>query len=239
MNGSRQLVGDLLPNLALYRDNKDVDIVVCPPFTSISACYEHVKDSSIFIGAQNLSTETEGAFTGEISAAMLLDQGCKHVIVGHSERRALYGESDKVVAKKARIAFDHGLIPIICVGESLDQRNSGDSHRVVLKQLESIFTYCGLDIFPKAIVAYEPIWAIGTGMTATGDQAQEIHKGIRESLNKASPGISSDTRIIYGGSVKPENARDLFGEVDIDGGLIGGASLTAKSFCGIIEGAIK
>ncbi len=189
--------------------------------------------TAIEVGAQNLDIHKPGAYTGEIAAEMLKEQRCSYVIVGHSERRALYGESSDLVAQKVKAAMAAELKPIICVGETLDERERGDTGRVVREQLMSVLDLNGVAIFPFAVVAYEPVWAIGTGRSASPDQAQEVHALIRESIAELNPVVADQTRLLYGGSVKPENAQGIFSSPDIDGGLIGGAALVASDFLAI------
>ncbi len=215
-----------------------VDVVLCPPFTLIPLVAEKLsRCSDIVCGAQNLSAHRFGAFTGEISAPMLRDCGCRYVIVGHSERRALYGEDDQLVAQKFAAALADELTPILCLGESLAQREAGKTQAVVARQLDAVLTACGVEPFRRAVIAYEPVWAIGTGKTATSEQAEEVHQFIRRRLAAVDATIAEKSRILYGGSVKPGNARTLFRETDIDGGLIGGASLGADGFLQIYRAA--
>ena len=189
------------------------------------------------LGAQDLYAEAGGAFTGEISGPMLLDAGCRYVIVGHSERRALMGDSDGVVARKFAAAQEHGLTPILCVGETLDERQSDSTLAVIGRQFSAVADAVGIEAFDNAVVAYEPVWAIGTGETATPEQAQEVHAALRAMAAKRSAKIAADLRLLYGGSVKAANAADLFSMSDIDGGLIGGASLDAREFLAICAAA--
>jgi len=216
----------------------DVDVAICPSFTLLSAVREAFSNSRAKVGGQNLFWEAKGAFTGEISAEMLLDAGCTYVIVGHSERRQYFGETDASVNRRAHAALAAGLIPIICVGETLDEREEGTTAEVIARQVQG-----GLDKFtaeqlPQIVVAYEPVWAIGTGKTATPAMAQEVHKQIRDLMVKLyGKEAAEQVRILYGGSVKPDNAVVLFREKDIDGGLVGGASLKAGDFAEIIKAA--
>jgi triosephosphate isomerase len=235
MNGSVAMTDDLLTGLkeGIVRSLSDVDVVVCPPFLYIPLAVQMLAGSTIKVGAQNLDIHKPGAYTGEIAAEMLKEQRCGYVIVGHSERRALYGESSDLVAQKVKAAMAAELKPIVCVGETLEERERGDTGRVVREQLMSVLDLNGVDIFPFAIVAYEPVWAIGTGRSASPDQAQEVHALIRESIAELNPGVADQTRLLYGGSVKPENAQGIFSSPDIDGGLIGGAALVASDFLAI------
>ena len=235
MNGSVAMTDDLLTGLkeGIVRSLPDVDVVVCPPFLYIPLAVQMLAGSTIKVGAQNLDIHKPGAYTGEIAAEMLKEQRCGYVIVGHSERRALYGESSDLVAQKVKAAMAAELKPIVCVGETLEERERGDTGRVVREQLMSVLDLNGVDIFPFAIVAYEPVWAIGTGRSASPNQAQEVHALIRESIAELNPGVADQTRLLYGGSVKPENAQGIFSSPDIDGGLIGGAALVASDFLAI------
>ena len=239
MNGSREMTETLVSGIGSGLPESDaVDVVVCPPFVYLDLCSAVAGGTPIAMGAQDLDIHEPGAFTGAIAADMLVDIGCEFVILGHSERRSLYGESDADVGVKASVAAAKGLTPIICVGETREERESNVTADVVCRQLDAVIDGAGIDIFPKALVAYEPVWAIGTGLTATDEQAQEVHSLIRQRIADASGQAAEGTRILYGGSVKPDNAAGLFSQPDIDGGLIGGASLKAADFLGIIEAAI-
>jgi len=219
---------------------KGVDIVVAPPFTSLAAAREAIGSSGIGLAAQNVHWEEKGAFTGELSAAMLLDAGCGWVIIGHSERRQYFGETDETVNNRLKAALSAGLKPIVCVGETLDQREAGNTDEVVSAQLTGGFSGIDESSFPATVIAYEPVWAIGTGKTATSEQAQEIHRLIRGWLRENYGAEKADaTRILYGGSVKPGNAAELLAMEDIDGALVGGASLKADDFGGIIRASVK
>jgi len=213
-----------------------LQVLVCPPYVSLAAAAEVAgSDSGVHIGGQNLHYEDEGAFTGEITAGMLKETGCEFVIVGHSERREYFGETDKTVNLKVKKAVDEGLHPIVCVGESLQQRKAGKHVQLVRKQVQAALNGVGSDNASDAVIAYEPIWAIGTGETATPDQAQEMHEMIRSELSELYDSDTAESiRILYGGSMKPHNAEELLGQSDVDGGLIGGASLKAESFAEII-----
>lgn len=214
-----------------------VQALVCPPFISIPAASAALDGSeAVWLGAQDVHYEDEGAYTGEVSTSMLRELGCTHVIVGHSERRELFGETDATVNRKVRKALGAELIPIVCVGESLQQRKKGAHQRMVQKQVEGAFTEVSDADAPGVIVAYEPLWAIGTGETATPQQAQEMHDMIRSALTGLYDLETARTvQILYGGSMKPHNARELLEQPDVDGGLVGGASLEADSFAAIIE----
>lgn len=216
----------------------DREVLVAPPFTLLPAVQEAVRGTGIFLGAQNMHWEKGGAFTGEISAGMLLEAGCTHVILGHSERRSLFGETSDVVSRKAGAAVRAGLIPIVCIGETLQEREQGRTFEVLSLQLEeSLKTFRGETPMPPAtLLAYEPVWAIGTGKTASPQQAQDVHRFVRQWMAKAlSNELAEQVRILYGGSVKPDNIADLMGMPDIDGALVGGASLKADSFVPIVR----
>jgi len=216
-------------------DCREVDVVLCPPFTALKTVGEVIADTHIKLGAQNMHWETSGAFTGEISPAMLRDLFCRYVIIGHSERRSIFGETDAMINRKLRAALAANLTPILCVGETLQERDSGKAVDVVRQQLTADLD--GLKDEAKSIViAYEPVWAIGTGRTATPEQAQEMHAHIRGVISElAGEEAASAVRIQYGGSVKPSNAAEIFRQPDVDGGLIGGASLEARSFVEIVK----
>ena len=216
----------------------EVEVGVCPPFTALDAVGKVLAGSSICLGGQNMYWEPEGAFTGEVSAEMLLTSGCRYVILGHSERRAYFGETNETVNKRLVTALDAGLSPIVCVGETLDQRESGVTAQVVEDHVSGALAGLSSEAVGKIVLAYEPVWAIGTGLTATPEQAQEVHALIRALLERLYDApTSAGVRIQYGGSVKPDNAAELFACPDIDGGLIGGAALQADSFVAIIEAA--
>jgi triosephosphate isomerase len=213
-----------------------VDLVVAPPFTALAACAHECDGSRVEVAAQNLYPKDTGAFTGEVSAPMLVDSGCSWVIVGHSERRQLFGETDAFVSQKVVAAIAGGLMPIVCVGETLEERESGRTLAVVERQVRAFLAAMTTASKPAAI-AYEPVWAIGTGKNAGPREAQEVHQALRGWLAEASADLASTTRILYGGSVKPDNARDLLAAPDVDGALVGGASLDAESFVGIVRAA--
>jgi triosephosphate isomerase len=217
-----------------------VDVVLCPPAISISKVSEVVSGSQIAVGAQNMHYESSGAYTGEISAEMLREQYCRYVILGHSERREYFGETDETVNKKTKAALAAGLIPIVCVGETLEEREAGRIEEVITTQINNGLAGIDAADLKKIVVAYEPVWAIGTGKTATPEQAQEVHKMIRDLLAGLSDQPTADAiRIQYGGSMKPANALELLSKPDIDGGLIGGAALDANSFAEIVKAAIN
>jgi len=217
-------------------DKTDVEVVVAPAFTAILAVAVILKGTGIKVAAQNMHHEPKGAFTGEVSAAMLVDAGCEYVIIGHSERRQFFGETDESVNRKLASALGEGLIPIVCVGETLDERESGRAFEVIERQLSGGLKDIGPKQMEKTVLAYEPVWAIGTGKTATPAEAQEVHGFIRGWLRKThGEGIASQVRIQYGGSVKPDNVRELMAQEDIDGALVGGAALKADSFAALVN----
>ncbi len=236
MNGSVQKNQSLLESLKQGIGSvQQAEVAVCPPFVYLQQVSELLKGTVIAWGGQNLSQQAPGAFTGEVAASMLGDFGCKYVIVGHSERRALYGESDELVAEKFAKAQSVGLIPILCVGELLEQREAGETEKVVKRQLDAVINLQGVGALAKSVIAYEPVWAIGTGKTATPAQAQDVHAFIRGRIAELDTGVAEKVQILYGGSVKGNNAAELFAMTDIDGGLIGGASLKADDFLTICQ----
>lgn len=214
------------------KDVRDRTIVVCPPFPTLSKVWDEICDDNLALGAQNMFWEDQGAFTGEISAPMLKAVGCTYVIIGHSERRQYFGESDSTVNKKLFAALKHYLIPIVCIGEKLEEREKGTTFKVLEKQVKGSFKNVTSKQWENIVIAYEPVWAIGTGKTATPEQAQEVHAFIRKLLPKD---VSDQVRILYGGSIKPENIKELMARPDIDGGLVGGASLKVESFTKIVK----
>jgi len=217
----------------------EADIVICPPFTALSKVHDTIIDSSIMLGAQDMYWEEKGAFTGEISPNMLKDIGCRYVIIGHSERRHIFGEKDSEVNKKVKVVLKHGMIPIMCIGETIEERDSGKMEGVLETQLTGGLKDIPKDKVVRIVIAYEPVWAIGTGRTATPKQAQEAHKFIREFIGCLyDEEVSSKVRIQYGGSVKPENIGKLMVQEDIDGALVGGASLDPNSFTQIVKNAV-
>lgn len=242
--GNWKMNGDTASNTALVAgivagatDTNGVRLLLCAPFPYLSAVAGGIAGSNVRLGAQNVSEHESGAFTGEISSSMLKDVGCDYVIVGHSERRAMYGESNEQVAAKFVAAQGAGLIPILCVGESLAEREAGTTERVIDEQLDAILDAAGIAAFETAVIAYEPVWAIGTGMTASPEQAQHVHGHIRGRLAQHDEALADKVQILYGGSMKGENAPGLLSMPDIDGGLIGGASLQAKDFLAIATAA--
>lgn len=238
MNGDQADAAKLLDGiLAGIGEVKSAELAVCPPFILIPATAEKLAGSAVKWGGQNLDTHNSGAYTGEVSGPMLKDFGCTYAIVGHSERRSYYGEDDSVVAMKFGAAQDIGLIPILCVGESLEERGDGETEAVIDRQLDEVLDAHGIESFANSVIAYEPVWAIGTGKTATPDMAQEVHAFIRKKLANLNAEVAAGIRILYGGSMKPDNAAELIAQADIDGGLIGGASLKADDFLGIAKAA--
>jgi triosephosphate isomerase len=231
MHGSRATNKALLNELQRrISEDWNIDIAVFPPFVYISEVMRIIEGEAILVGAQNVSAEAPGAFTGEVAAAMLKDLGCTHVIVGHSERRRLYGEDDGVVARKFAAVLAAKMTPILCVGETLEERDANQTQAVVSRQLAAVLRMSGVASFARAIIAYEPVWAIGTGRNATPEQAQAVHAYLRGLISAQDANIGGQLRILYGGSVKAANAADLFAQADVDGGLIGGASLSADEF---------
>ena len=235
MNASKESVNKLILDILSGMDEVRSEVVVCAPFPYLSQVETLITHSQVKLGAQNLNTNSSGAFTGEVSANMIKDFGAKHVIVGHSERRSLYGETSSLVAEKVQAALDNDLTPLLCVGESLEQRESGETEIVVAEQINTVVELVGIDAFRNIIIAYEPVWAIGTGKTASPEQAQAIHLFIRGLLRESNEGIAQRTPILYGGSMNAGNARELISCADIDGGLIGGAALKAEEFLQICK----
>lgn len=220
-------------------DVQNVDVVLCPPFTALYAVRQSITGTAIDLGAQNAHWEKSGAYTGEISVEMLREIGCHYVILGHSERRQYFKETDEMVNRKAKAVLAAGLFPIVCVGETLEEREAGRTEPVVATQVRGSLAGLSANDLLRTVIAYEPVWAIGTGRTATPQQAQEVHALIRKWLAEmADLHVAQSVRIQYGGSVKPSNAKELFSQPDIDGGLIGGASLEARSFIDIVRGAM-
>ena len=242
--GNWKMHGSRADNAALLRALLDqlpaqaaAEVMVCPPFVYLHETSRLLKDSDVALGAQSLCAESQGAFTGEVSGAMLRDVGCRYVLVGHSERRQLYGEHDQLVARKFVAAQASALVPVLCVGETLEEREGGRTTEVVARQLDAVLAVSRVDAFGQAVIAYEPVWAIGTGRNATPEQAQEVHAMIRGRVAALDAKIAASVRILYGGSVKASNARELFSMADIDGGLVGGASLKADEFAQICAAA--
>jgi len=238
MNGSRSSNKALLDGIkAGIGEVKSAEAAVCVPFVYLADVEQQLAGTAIAWGAQNLSTEEKGAFTGETAASMLLDFKCKYVIVGHSERRTLYGEDDDVVTKKFAVAHSAGLKPILCVGETLEEREQGITEDVIARQINAVMNTLGANVLADGVIAYEPVWAIGTGITATPQQAQDVHAYIRKLVAHQDPGVAEQIRIQYGGSMNAGNATELLAMHDIDGGLIGGASLKSEDFLTICRAA--
>jgi len=238
MHGSRGENARLIEEIVgSYPAAAGAECVVCPPFVYLQEVGRTLRDTPMALGAQDTCAETHGAFTGEVSAGMLKDVGCKYAIVGHSERRLIFRESEQLVARKFAAAHTKGLIPILCVGEQLADREASRTEEVIGRQLDVVLELCGPEVLGHGVVAYEPVWAIGTGRNATPQQAQEVHMFIRARIAARDARIARDTRILYGGSVKAGNAAELFAMPDVDGGLVGGASLKADEFLAILSAA--
>lgn len=238
MNGSRTESAALLEGIKKRMSSASkAEVAVCPPYVLIPLAAEKLAGSAVVWGGQNLSAHQSGAYTGEVSGPMLKDYGCTYVIVGHSERRTLYGENDALVAEKYGAAQTVNLIPILCVGETLQERETNRTETVVARQLDAVIEKHGIGSFKSAVIAYEPVWAIGTGRTATPQQAQDVHRFIRARLAARDKAVADKVRILYGGSMKGGNAKELLAQPDIDGGLIGGASLQAEEFLTICRAA--
>ena len=234
--GSDELVAGIVAGVPA---GSGFQLLVCPPFPYLASVAARVAGSAVKLGAQNVSEHDAGAYTGEVAPSMLRDVGCEFVIVGHSERRAMYGESSADVAAKFQAAQAAGLIPILCIGETLTEREQGSTEAVVDEQLGAVIEAAGIAAFGAAVIAYEPVWAIGTGMTATPEQAQEVHRHIRGQLAAKDSAVAAGVQILYGGSMKGDNAAGLLAMPDIDGGLIGGASLKAGDFLAIAAAAAR
>lgn len=234
MNGDRNSNERLLREFSsLWRGTHQIDVAMCPPFPYLEQTVRELAETEVQVGPQDVSCHSQGAYTGDVSAAMVADMGGRYVILGHSERRQYHGESDELIASKLRTVLDHPLIPVVCVGETAGQRDKGETLAVIAQQLQPGLAKLTAEQLARTIVAYEPLWAIGTGKTASPEQAQEVHAHIRAQLGAPARG----TRIVYGGSVKPENADALFVQQDIDGALVGGASLKANEFLAICRAA--
>jgi len=235
LNGSRASTVALAQDIAGGVETLASEVLICPGFAHLADVQTAIAGASIALGAQNCSTEASGAFTGEVAAPMIAEFGAQYVIVGHSERRALFGESSALVADKALAVQQANMQPIVCVGETLEQREAGQLQTVLDEQLNAVIDKLGISAIAHSVIAYEPVWAIGTGKSASSEQAQEVHAMIRNKLAALDETIASKVRILYGGSVKPDNAAELFSQTDIDGGLIGGAALDAESFLAICQ----
>lgn len=234
MNGTRTQAAELMRDISAVNFS-DCDVVLVPPFVYLLEAQEHLYGTHIGLGAQSCSSEDVGAYTGDVSAQMLKDVACHWVLVGHSERRSLFGEDDSVVLKKTRQIIKHNMNAIVCVGETLDEREAGRVEDVIKAQLQGLIDDLTPEDWQQVVIAYEPVWAIGTGRTATPEQAQQVHAFVRAQLAKVDETVASSTRIIYGGSVNAANAAELFAQPDVDGGLVGGASLKAKEFIEICQ----
>ncbi len=235
MNGTLASMKPLVEAIKAGLESCDAEVAICAPYIYLAELSQSLAGTALRTGAQNVSEHEAGAYTGEISTGMLADFNCHYVIVGHSERRSLYGESDELVAEKFARVQAATMVPILCIGELLDEREAGITETVVARQLDAVIERVGIDAFSNAVIAYEPVWAIGTGKTATKEQAQEVHAFIRQRLAGQNSTIAEAVRVLYGGSVKADNANDLFSMTDVDGGLIGGASLKAEDFLAICQ----
>lgn len=233
MNGDQALLGSLIPSM--IASDFESEVVICPSFVHLYRVAELIERSRIILGAQNLDWHESGAYTGEISSGMLKEVGCKFVIVGHSERRTSYGDTDEIVAKKFKACLESGLTPILCLGETQAQRHAGETANIVESQLRRAIDGISIEELSHSVIAYEPIWAIGTGETASPDQAESVHAGIRKVLADRSEALAAKVRVLYGGSVNENNAAELFSMENIDGALVGGASLKAEAFAAICK----
>ncbi len=238
LNGSLSSISELVSGIREQQGQvKNAELAVCPPYIYLSHVQQLLNGSDIALGAQDCSDQESGAFTGEVAAAMIKEFGCTYNIIGHSERRHIYGDSNETVATKFAHVVKNGLTPILCVGETLQEREEGHTEVVIANQINAVLDLFGVKAFANAVIAYEPVWAIGTGKTASPEQAQEVHEEIRLTLDAKNKDIAANIRILYGGSMKPENAQQLLQQPDIDGGLIGGAALKAEDFIGIAVAA--
>jgi len=235
MNGTLASAQLLAKGIIAGLGSADADIAVCVPYIYLPAINELVKDTALGLGSQNIADKASGAYTGEISASMLKEFNTQYALVGHSERRSYYGDTNASVAARYVQAQEQGIIPVLCVGETLEQREQDQTFAVINEQLDAVINLAGIASLSKAVIAYEPVWAIGTGKTATDEQAQEVHQYIRQYIAAKDQAIADKVQILYGGSAKPDNAKGLFAQPDIDGGLIGGASLEAESFLNIFQ----
>jgi len=238
LNGSRESITDLLSGIRQRADSVTAaELAVCPPYVYLGQVAHQLDGVEISLGAQDCSDQNNGAYTGEVSAAMLKEFFCKYIIVGHSERRHIYGESNEMVAIKYEQVSNNDLVPVLCVGETLQQREQGHTEVIIAQQIDAVLERMGIEGFANSVIAYEPVWAIGTGQTATPEEAQEVHEFIRNKLDALNKEIAANIRILYGGSMKPDNAQQLLQQRDIDGGLIGGAALKAEDFIAIAVAA--
>ena len=236
MNGSSASIRELIDGILSGLETK-AEVLVCPPSVYAQQVCELVAESAVKVGLQNASDKLSGAYTGEVSPLMAKDLGVEYVLIGHSERRSIYGETDEDVAAKFCALIDQGIVPVLCVGETLEERESGDTMKVVARQIETVLRAAGPERLANYVIAYEPVWAIGTGLTASPEQAQEVHAAIRALLADNDQAMADRTRVLYGGSMKAANAADLMAQPDVDGGLIGGASLVAADFKAICHAA--
>ncbi len=237
LHGSRQFATDLVRDIVASLPKDGVEVLILPPLPYLGELVEAFEGQSVVFGSQDVSSNEKGAYTGEVCAAMLADVGARYGLVGHSERRQYHQESSELVARKFAAAVHAGLVPVLCVGETLEQREAGQTEQVIASQLAPVLELVGPAGFQHAVVAYEPVWAIGTGRTATKEQAQQVHAFIRGEVAKLDARIADSLPILYGGSVKPDNAGELFAQPDVDGGLVGGASLVAADFLAIVDAA--
>lgn len=237
LHGSRQFATELVGQVAAGLPMQGVELVILPPLPYLGDLVEDFEGTALAFGSQDVSSNEKGAYTGEVSAAMLVDVGARYGLVGHSERRQYHHESSELVARKFVAAVHAGLVPVLCVGETLEQREAGQTEQVIAAQLAPVLELAGVDAFAGAVVAYEPVWAIGTGRTASPEQAQAVHAFIRGEVAGRDARIADSLPILYGGSVKPDNAAELFSQPDVDGGLVGGASLVAADFLAIARAA--
>lgn len=238
MNGSLQSIAELMDGIkAGVSDVSNADFAVCPPAVYLMSVKDLIEDAPIGLGSQNICDQESGAFTGELAPSMLKEAGCQYAIIGHSERRSLYGESDELIASRFAMAAKSGITPIFCIGETLEERESGITEDVVSRQLDAVINTQGIEALGSSVIAYEPVWAIGTGKTATPEQAQDVHAFIRNKLDALNVEVAAKVQILYGGSMNAGNAKELLSQPDIDGGLIGGASLKAADFLAIGKSA--
>ena len=239
MNGTREVARELVSGVCEgARALAEIDVGLCPPFVYVADARAEIGDAPVRLGGQNCAAVERGAFTGEVSACMLADVGCSFVLLGHSERRTLYAEGDDEVARKANLALAAGLSPLVCVGETLAEREADRTETTVARQLDAVMDHLDEDGLARIVIAYEPVWAIGTGRTATPAQANAVHAFLRDRVAVRNPDVAAGLRILYGGSVRAENAARIFAEPDVDGGLIGGASLDARQFLDICRAAV-
>lgn len=238
MNGSRSSIKELLEGIkAGMGDVNAAEVAVCSPHIFLGDVQAQLDGSAITWGGQDISVQESGAYTGETAGSMLAEYGCKYAIIGHSERRTYHGETDQVVAEKFTASRKAGLVPIFCIGETLEERETGVTEEVIARQLDAVIEHCGVEMLGEGVIAYEPVWAIGTGKTASPEQAQEVHAFIRSRIAASNADVAAKIQILYGGSMNPGNAKELIGQADIDGGLIGGASLKPADFLAVATAA--